>query len=687
MRGSWLVVLAACGGSSEPTTGGAGSGSDPVIVKPVAAPPAVRPVTGMHGASIALVAVTDAGDAAVTADRDGALRLWPALDGSREPIAVTGQSPRAIEVAREGDGFVIANHDAANGVELVRLDPRGGVRSRARIAAEPPVVQVELTPSGALVLRADQAIELHDASGVQRSRLVPEPGTRIAMIVERGGRALAIVGDDKHARARWIELGPATAAWGAWSPKLELDPTRPIALSPDHRRLLGSRSSSPRIPALVDLTTGKLETTLVCMNQVGVDDLRDPLHRSFPEPGALLRPALGFATSSTIACSAQSQLGWWTVEGAEIPAVGERVNLGGELEPALGGGRVFGAVGPQLAMWGPTTQQFLGYGFHELSHLRVAPIGVVIGKGDQAPLLLGPDLREQARYPLPKGTLEWTDLLPLDERYVLRMSSRAMRIDAWGTAYEITVFDMTRGVVHQQLPNIAQEVTLAYEPATRLLATSDGQTNLLLRYDLATHAFGERFEVDEPQPLRGIYLLDPALSGGLVALTVEDRDGAVMIGELHGDDLQGTTIRARRSYPIPGQLRAVDRSGRVYAQGAAAADVVVYARGTQFARLAGIGGMTLRPSPDAMHVAAFRDGKVRLLAVDGQVLWDVALWGSADVDWTASGELIARYKAALARLDRATGALRERQCGWSFGIADTPFELGADLPSVCDVSP
>jgi hypothetical protein len=61
--------------------------------------------------------------------------------------------------------------------------------------------------------------------------------------------------------------------------------------------------------------------------------------------------------------------------------------------------------------------------------------------------------------------------------------------------------------------------------------------------------------------------------------------------------------------------------------------------------------------------------------------------GSAHVEWTASGELIARFKSALAKLDRETGALRERQCGSAFAIADKSFEVGADLPMVCDVSP
>ena len=209
--------------------------------KPAAPVARIPLATGMHGSAIALVAVTSAGDAAVSADTNGALRLWPTLDGTREPVVVVSQLPRALRISHDGDGFLIANHDVAKGLELVRLDARGAVRSRARIAAEPPIEAVELTPAGALVLRADQAIEHYDPSGLQRARLVPEPGTRILGIIERAGRAAAIFGDEKHTRVRWIELTGGTATWGDLSRPLDLDATLPIALSPDHRVLLGSR--------------------------------------------------------------------------------------------------------------------------------------------------------------------------------------------------------------------------------------------------------------------------------------------------------------------------------------------------------------------------------------------------------------------------------------------------------------
>lgn len=496
MRGSWLVVLAACSSGTEPRAA-TGSGANAALTPTsVTGPAPVGPITSRHGASIAIIAVTDAGDAAVTADTGGALRLWPTLDGTREPVVVTGPPPHALDVASDGDGLVIANQDAAGGLELVRLDARGQVRSRARIANEPVALEVELTSAGALVLRADQAVELHDTSGVLRARLVPDPGTRIVALVARAGRVLAIISDDRQARARSIDVSSGTATWGELSPKLALDPMLPIALSPDHRLLLGVQPGKRGIPALVDRKTGQDTKVLVCMTSAE----RERRQRLTGTDGGFLGlegmvPApLGFVDASKVACLSGGNIGWWTTDGTQLPIV-------------------------------------------------------------------------------------------------------------------------------------------------------------------------------------GVPVLVPGILGGLI------------VSELHVDDLHGSIVRARRSYVVPGQLRTVDRSGRVYAQGAGATDVVVYVRGTQYARLSGLGGMSLRPSPDATELAAFRDGKIRLVTVDGRMLWEVAVWESADLDWTTSSELIVRFRAAVAKLDRATGALRERQCGWAFGRSDKPFDHGPDLPLVCDVSP
>jgi hypothetical protein len=99
----WVVWPAAC------------SGRDPVPLHPpavVASPIAEVAITAAvpapHGGRIDLVAITDRGDAALTSDSFSELRLWPTLDGSKEPIVVHG--PRAMQLAlgRDGDRLCAA---------------------------------------------------------------------------------------------------------------------------------------------------------------------------------------------------------------------------------------------------------------------------------------------------------------------------------------------------------------------------------------------------------------------------------------------------------------------------------------------------------------------------------------------------------------------------------------------------
>src|SRR5690349_1181413 len=116
----WLCpVLAACGADSAPAPVSAPAAPP---AKPTAAPP--LPLSAAHGADITVLGVTVDGLAAATADRLGGIRLWPVLDGTREPVVIQGTPPRAIALLRDGDGdgggFAIGMLDAAGGVRVVR---------------------------------------------------------------------------------------------------------------------------------------------------------------------------------------------------------------------------------------------------------------------------------------------------------------------------------------------------------------------------------------------------------------------------------------------------------------------------------------------------------------------------------------------------------------------------------------
>src|SRR5205814_1864529 len=65
-------------------------------------------IVAPHSGAIRLIAATDAGDAALTADDLDELRLWSTLDGRHEPVVVRGPVARQLALGRDGDGFLAA---------------------------------------------------------------------------------------------------------------------------------------------------------------------------------------------------------------------------------------------------------------------------------------------------------------------------------------------------------------------------------------------------------------------------------------------------------------------------------------------------------------------------------------------------------------------------------------------------
>jgi hypothetical protein len=62
-----------------------------------------------HSGGIQLVALIDTGDAALTVDDFDQLRLWPSLDGNREPIVVRAAAPKQIALGRDGDSGPVSS--------------------------------------------------------------------------------------------------------------------------------------------------------------------------------------------------------------------------------------------------------------------------------------------------------------------------------------------------------------------------------------------------------------------------------------------------------------------------------------------------------------------------------------------------------------------------------------------------
>lgn len=684
----WLcLALTACGANSDPAPAPAPHKAvqPPPILAPAAkpAPPKGPPVplTAAHGAEIVTLGSTPDGLAIASADRLGGIRLWATLDGTREPVVIQGAVPRSITLAYDGDGFAIGTLDAAGGVQVIRTSFAGAVRGRVTVGGDQPATEIASTQEGLLILRANQTLELVDVAGAVRSRLIPDPGTHIDSILVRGRRVLALVLEDKQLHGRWIVVDHGVR-WGESTPRINVKLAHAV-LSPDGKLLAVTRPRNLH-PLLIDLAKGTARKTPLCVPREWPRENGEDIDESQFLEGDNAPVPLGFLSDTVVACSVVSTLMWWNTDGTPLQTFGGSFAIGAFPADISDRALVVG-MGSNLALGTPTQAKFLGYGLHDVAHMRVGAGGVLVGGSSQETFMLDASLHERARFELGRTQVDWNNFVLLDDRYAVTTSMQ--RGMDRGEGVQLGVFDAVTQAQHQLLPYAARDKTLSYEPATRLLATSDGAEALLVRFDPVTHSFGKPLRFAGATSTIKVVVTDPKLAGGVAALQIDDSNDGLVIGELYEADLKpGPTVTPRVMYRVRGELRAVDRAGRLYIHGADDHDdVVVYVHGTAGARLPGVAALTLRPNADGSRIVAFGTPRIVMLTSTGAVRWDTAQWNSADVDWTADGELVVQFPSAMAKIDLETGALADRQCGWGFGLFDQMIELGQNGPTICEI--
>src|SRR5262249_52607507 len=154
--------------------------------------------------------------------------------------------------------------DPAGVVHLIRTRADGAVTRRTNVAGDQPATEITSTAEGLLVVRADQTVELIDATGTPRSRLTPEPGTHLDSLVSRGSLVLALIEEDKQTYGRWIVVDHG-ARWGETTPRLPFKVAHAV-LSPSGDHLAVTRPRSVH-PALIDLATGAALKAALCVTR------------------------------------------------------------------------------------------------------------------------------------------------------------------------------------------------------------------------------------------------------------------------------------------------------------------------------------------------------------------------------------------------------------------------------------
>ncbi len=581
----------------------------PIIEGPTRTEVPIDPTPGPRIASIAnvieMIAVTADGNAAVTGDAARSLRLWPTLDGKREPLVLSMRTPAMLAIARDADAFVIAGVDSAGQLELARATTTAEITQRFEIGLGRPIVEIHATSLGFVALRDDRVVTLIGLDGVMHAELTPEPGEYLTTLAVRDDRALAIIERDDRIYGRWVEL--ASGAWGEDTPALPITGEH-VVLSPSHERIAGPRRRGEDAPvSIVSLTNGKVVGT--------IPPAPDPIFGDFMHP-------VGFLDERKVAVTNGRQA-WWNRDGTGDGSPGSVFGVANGL--LIGGSEsVISISTPGKAV------EYVGYRMSFMSELRPTKTGYVATDG-RTMVELDAKFHTRAGYAL-------SDLKPgITGSVVLVDDTHAI-----GLSYNENRSLYLISTQTSKTTLIAKDVgVFGYEPTTRLLHYAADNRVWVTRFDTKENAFG--FTVEVPAKPGEVVLLDPAeakrnevaiLVRSSTDLTYHAKFGTV-------DPYAFVTTSERVITPTQkwwnedGDIRTLVRAERQRAK-----------------------------SPDRSLTAELREGQL-VLREGKTVRWTVPNV-AGQLAWTPRGELFV-FGSGLAHVDLATGALRDRQCGAWFG--------------------
>jgi hypothetical protein len=307
------------------------------------------------------------------------------------------------------------------------------------------------------------------------------------------------------------------------------------------------------------------------------------------------------------------------------------------------GQAVFGE-GLELVLLAPgNVRHVLGYRTAALASLLADDDGWIASSGNEA-MTLDASLRADHVFDLAdpaRPKYGWRQLSLLDRHTALAFAQSALyMIDLDGARKASPTGTTALGGV---------------EPRTGLVVSWAGQKQSMARYDAATKTLS-KFIAIPPLAQGGMWhsayvaLLDPETTGNVAAII---EYGA-------GDEVTITDVIAFDPTAAEPFRLAPTRTVKLTAEQRNVRDPRELVTGTSSAR---------SKSPDGALVADLANNRLTLHTRGGVERWTVPSYGATAIAWSRSGELVA-YGSGAARVDLATGALRERVCGWHFGLWD-----------------
>lgn len=677
IRAGVLALVASCG---TPAT----HSSSPVEPKPPPATPdawvpvgppppsaeVVHPdnraaIEAPSAGAIVALAVTADGGAAVTADGLGGMRLWPALDGSREPLVVDLPNPRDLAIGRRGDDFTIVVRDDVGGLIVAHVDKNGRTQSHAALPAEPAYVGMEMSSEGLVAWRSDQTIERIGNDGRIASRLAAEAGQRIADVSVSGARGVALIEASGTRRARVFDIGPKLA-WGSWlGASTELG--RQIALSPTGARY-----------ATISRNEAKSFARIVVLDVKGAV-IGEHQYNNVGEVAQI-----EFIDDDHVAVAGPSALVWMTFKAGKVdvaPAAGPLTQApDGHILLGVGGGHAFATNGGDIAVATPASIAYLGYGVESPTIAQPGPENrLVVGVADQY-VTLDKDLlaASSPQLPVPAGAT-MADI-------------RWLGGDDWLTVYSgsdgvtrVALVNAASGTSKVVRDHLAVVPVVMYEQTTHLLTLSFGDTPEVDRYDAEHHAIDKVAALPKPKGYEQVELVpvSPARADGVELLRVGVREKPKLSWLKDPKKLDGaaTSVSIENA-----SFAGADAAGHAYVWRNTeknTLELAVYRNGKALATLPTDGPVALWPDTTGERVVEVGQRSVALYKLDGKRVWIQELAGTTEALWLGDSSIAIVSAAGIARLDAATGQVTAARCGWKFGLAAKPHPPTPQIEPVC----
>ena len=685
MRSSLVAVVlacAACNATPSPPAPQVQSTRTPKSTEPVDPPPLGVP----HGGSIQHVAVTEQADAAVSLDDIGGIRLWPALDGTREPIPIQLPNAREVAISHAGHDVLVAILDVAGSLRLIRYTREGVVRGAAQVPGEAAIELVVAIEGGVLVARSDRTIERYDEAGVLHGRIAMEPGEEIgALAARRDGAAVltgyvavgktpAISGGTRGIRPgsvvrtttpaealRWIDLADGLH-WGSrvvLAAGFDLDQ---LAISPNHRRFAAVAQADHRLH-IFDGTGSK--ATLVegsFPNGISSDDTTMAI--GFVDDDHAARASSG--VEWWVASSADSKIDPWHVDVTKLDIVASE-------SAAIGDGLVVSGHGASLALHTMSASRFLGWRSLASGALATTIAGSVTLDDGQRLLVLDRRLERTSEiafeghgYAKPLG-LWWIDA----NHAVMEQPAPSGSDEAQREQLELV--DFRHEARRVPLGTYAHVQRVAWNAEVRTLAVVGDGTLERSRLDLETNTLVKLPAIKVPATVEVMELLDPVRADGasLVVSRTDER------GQLLGFWVSDTPTTDYRLPPnagavLEGLVVGTSPTGAIFVENYQG---VVMRRRTERKLFPHLQAERVSTDRTGTRILVLYRGQVTLLGPSGTELWRQRVWGAQLALFSPDGtQVVIGTSGGIVALDANTGVRTAMACGFSFGLMTKPPE-------------